>query len=552
MSSRTGGRVGPKEPASGGQAACASQDPIVTDTMLAILQEGGNAIDAAIAGALVQATVQQDMTNHAGTISMLFWDEAAGEVHELNSSGTIVPELPPLRPIPLGYGLYSQTVQPFAVIPGLMPGLKEMHERFGTRPWASLCEPSIRWAEDGHAVGSFEHLVMAQTVDYFLYTESGREHFTPDGHLPQVGDRAPNPALAGALKRLATNGPDEFITGEWARRFIARANELGWPIELKHMTAIPPRWSGGTRWSHRGYEIVQPSPPERQAVYCSIVLGILDELDITSLGHYTESAESLYYFAHALRRAEFETGYINDPTVFEDPSATLMSRDYRRQLAAALRDTKPKVDMTKHVEIVAGKPALRAAGLRPGESEQPPGSSELSVVDARGNWVQLMNTLQSGGIPGEVVEGVPMVGSHVRPALDAPIAGWFAGGGRIRSVMGNTMVLKDGKPWLTLGSPGNVYCTVPQVLSNIVDFGMDPYEAEDAPRMLPMQPDYTVGVESRIDQTLVAGLARLGVQVKPLPRYDYHMGSYQMSWRADDGTLRSTAGPRRAGAAAAY
>lgn len=520
--------------------------------MLGVLSDGGNAIDAAIAGALVQATVQQDMTNHAGTISMLYWDQSAGQVHELNSSGTIVAGLAPFRPVPQGYGLYSQTVPPFAVIPGLMPGLKSMHERFGTTPWATLCEPAIGWAEEGHAVGSFEHLVMAQTVDFFLYTESGREHFTPDGHLPQVGDRAPNPQLAGALKRLADNGPDEFITGQWASTFVERANELGWPIEMGHMTATPPRWADGCRWSHRDYEVVQPSPPERQAVYCSIVLGILDELDIRSLGHYAESAEALYYMAHALRRAEFETGYINDPEVFEDPAPALMSRELHRLSAAVLRRSKPRVDMTEHVETTAGKPALRAVGLRPGEPEQPPGSSELSIVDAQGNWVQLMNTLQSGGIPGEVVEGVPMVGSHVRPAMDAPIAGWFTGGGRIRSVMGNTMVFRDGKPWLSLGSPGNVYCTVPQVLSNILDFDMDPYDAEDAPRMLPMQPDYTVAVESRIPEKVVAGLARMGVQVKPLPRYDYHMGSYQMSWRSEDGSLQSTAGPRRAGAAGAF
>jgi gamma-glutamyltranspeptidase/glutathione hydrolase len=118
--------------------------------------------------------------------------------------------------------------------------------------------------------------------------------------------------------------------------------------------------------------------------------------------------------------------------------------------------------------------------------------------------------------------------------------------------MSNTIVLENGVPWLSLGSPGNVHCTVPQVLSNVLDYGMSPYDADDAPRMLPMEDAYRVGVESRVPAAVVAGLAKLGVLVNPLPRYDYSMGSYQMSWRGEDGLLHGTAGPRRAGAAAAW
>jgi gamma-glutamyltranspeptidase/glutathione hydrolase len=96
-----------------------------------------------------------------------------------------------------------------------------------------------------------------------------------------------------------------------------------------------------------------------------------------------------------------------------------------------------------------------------------------------------------------------------------------------------------------------VHCTVPQVLANVLDYGLDPYAAEDAPRMLPLEEGYGLPVESRIAPDVVAGLARLGVLLKPLPPYDYHMGSFQMSWTAD-GLLHSTAGPRRAGLAAGF
>src|SRR6266545_3849753 len=179
-----------------------------------------------------------------------------------------------------------------------------------------------------------------------------------------------------------------------------------------------------------------------------------------------------------------------------------------------------------------------------------PAVASSALVDAHGNWVQMMNTLQSGGIPGEVLDGVPMVGSHGMTSLDAAIGGWFTGGGRMRSIIGNTIVLKDGRPWWSLGSPGNVHCTVPQVLSNVLDYGMTPYDAEDAPRMLPLENDYKLSIESRIPAAVIDGLADLGVLVDPLPAYDYHMGTFQMSWLGDNGTLYGSAGPRRAGEAA--
>jgi gamma-glutamyltranspeptidase/glutathione hydrolase len=542
------GRVGPKQPVSSDQAVCSSQHPIVTETMMDTMRRGGNAVDAAIAGCLVQATVQQDMTNHTGTVTFLFWEAESGRIHELNSMGTIVPGLAPFTRVPEGKGgLYTSGTSPYAVIPGFMPAMKALHERFATRRWDELCEPAIRWAEEGHEVDSFEHLVMAQTVDFFLYTPSGREHFTPTGYMPQVGDRFAQPVLARTLHRLADEGPDYFISGDWARRFVERANELGWPIELEHMSKIPPRWGGGLRYRHGDYEIVQLSPPERQAVFCSLVLGILEHLDITSLGHYTESAEALYYFGHALRRAAFESGFLNDPATWEDPSGTLMSPEYHAMLAEVLRRSRPNVDLSRHVELTSVPNALAAAGAKP---KQPAGSCELSIVDPQGNWVQMMNTLQSGGIPGEVLDGIPMVGSHGITSLSSAIAGWFAGGGRMRSVIGNTIVLRDGKPWWALGSPGNVHCTVPQVLSNVLDYEMDPYAAEDAPRMLPLEDEYKLSVESRLSADVVDGVARLGVLVEPLPRYDYHMGSFQMSWRRDDDRLFAAAGPRRAGSAA--
>jgi gamma-glutamyltranspeptidase/glutathione hydrolase len=546
-------RTGPKPVVRGKKAVASSQHPIVTGTMLQVMREGGTAVDAAVAGCLVQATIQQEMTNHTGTVDFILWEAKSGKAYELNSSGTLVSGLAPFRPLPPNLGVLIPASPPCACIPGFMPGMKAIHERFGTKPWARLVEPAIRWAEEGHPVSSFEFGVLTEELRGNVYFPAGRELFTPGGFLPQVGDRFKKPELARTLRRLAKEGPDDFLTGEWARRFVAEANRLGWPIKLEHMTAVPPRWSEPFRHRHRGHEILQLSPPDRQGVFCALVLGILRHLDLPSLGHNARSAQSLYYFAHALRWAELECGYLWDPEMFEVPTDLWLSDEHHRHVAELLRRSRPKVDLTEHVRLTSGKPAMVAAGLPVGGPDKPPfyrGSCELSIVDEHGNWVQLMNTLQSGGIPGAVVGGVPMTGSHAETNMRAAIAGWFTGGGRQRLCIGNTIVLKDGKPWLSLGTPGNVHVTIPQVLSNVLDFGMEPKEAADQPRMLSLRDDYTLEIESRLSADVVAGLARMGITVSPLPEWDYHMGSFHMSWRdPKTGLLCSSADARRAGQA---
>jgi gamma-glutamyltranspeptidase/glutathione hydrolase len=537
------------------RAVASSSHPVVTETMLAVMKAGGNAVDAGIAGSLVQAVVQPEMTNHTGTVTFLYWEASKGKAYQLNGSGTLVPGLAPFRPLPAVGGLAAGPVPPCACVPGFMPAMKALHARFGTRKWSELAEPAARWAKEGAPVHSFQYAVFESELPSNTYFPSGRDFFMPGGFTPAVGDTFRNPALAETMRRLAEEGPDYFVTGAWARHFVAEGNRLGWPVKLEHLSAVPPRWQEPLRYEHRGHTILQLSPPERTGVFSAMVLGILESLDTRSLGHYTASAESLYYMASALRWAEFELGYLHDPELFEVPVEVWLSREHHRQIAEILRRSRPRLDLTEHVRVSAGNPGLAAAGLptgTPGKAPPVLGSCELSIVDPQGNWVQMMNTLQSGGIPGVVVDGVPMVGSHAVTDMTYSIAGWFTGGGRLRLPIGNTIVLRDGKPRLSLGTPGNVHVTIPQVLSNVLDHGMDPYQAAAAPRMLSLRDDYVLEVESRIPAEVATGLAKLGVQVKPLPPHDWHMGSFQMCWLDDKtGELCSSTDPRRAGLAGA-
>lgn len=544
-----GGKVGAKGSVKGRYGVVATQHPVVSETMANCLAAGGKAIDAAIAGTLVQATVQQEMTNHSGSVLVLYWDNTSKKLYELNATGTIAPDLPPLRPVPSGRGgLMAPPKQVMAVIPGFMPAMKALYERFATLSWSSLCQPAIRCAEEGHLVTSFEFRVLANEVDFYTYSASGREHFLPDGHLPEPGQRWRKPVLAKTLERLADVGPDEFITGDWARAFVRRANDMGWPISLDHMQNNPPRWGKGLSYRHGDRTIVQLSPPERQAVFSSITLGIMDALNIKDYGHYSEDPEAAYLISHALRRATIDVAMLHDPAVFGDPTEVLMDADYHDYLARLIKRSMPKSDMTRHVQLTKGRSALDNMIAA---ANEPPGSCESTVVDAEGNWVQMMNTLQGGGIPGEVVGGVPMLGSHATTTLRSDMCGWLTGGGRSRHVIGSTFIMKDGEPELSLGTPANGCRTLPQVVSNLLDFGMTPIEAEKALRFMPMTDDYQIGMEARVSAQYAARLAVLGVSIQPLEPYDWHMGSFQMAWREPSGEFSAMAGYRRSGDAVA-
>ncbi len=531
------------------KAVASSSHPMVTQVILDVMREGGNAADAAIAGSLFQAVVEPHMTNHAGSVNFLFWDAKEERAYQLNSLGTLVSGLPRFLPMP-------EHIDPrCACIPGFMPGLGAIYERFASRPWPELCQPAIEIAREGYTMYSFQYALLDSTWKQRSYFPSSRQMFTPEGFWPNVGDRVTNEPLAQTLEALAAEGPQYFTTGRWGRRFVERGNQLGWPIKIEDMTAIPPRWQEPFIYDHRGHQVIQSSPPEQTGIYSRYVLGVLRELGIETLGHYTESAESLYLVAHTLRWVGNELGLLHDPKLFEVPTKQWGSDAYHRIVAQILKGSQPRVDLTEHVELTAGERALLAAEIPTSERGSGPGanSCELSIVDPQDNWVQMLHTGQSGGIPGVVVDGVPMNGSnawaHLRD-LRAGIIGWTTGGGRIKSVTGNTLVLRDGKPWLGLGSPGWCKVGTALMLHNILDFDMDPYQASVLPRMFPLDDDYTLEIENRLPETVLAGMAQSGIQIKPLNTFFWEMGSFQISWRdRDTGRLSSSADPRRIGTA---
>jgi gamma-glutamyltranspeptidase/glutathione hydrolase len=545
---------GPKTPVAGLKAAVTTDSAIVTETIMKVLNAGGNAADAGIAGAMVQAAVEPFMTNHAGLVTFLYYEAKTGTLHQLDSLGGHPSGLAPFRPVPPGMGPYA-AIPPSAIIPGFMPGLKAIHERFGTRPWRELCADAVAWAESGHVVSTFEYGVNIFGEKFITYFPESRDFYQPNGYFPNVGDVFVPKGLAETMRGVADD-PDYMITGPWADAFVKKANDLGWKITPDHMTETPPRWVEPVRFQHNEYEVVCLGPPQAQGFFTGVALGVLKHLGIRDME--PGSAEHWWAMGHALRQGARHWEYAQDDQIYDVPRDEVLDDGYHAHLARMIRGSRPKVDLSEHIRLAgdgtAGGDFMSAFGggggkprLMPRENRQPSGSCEIAIVDAEGNWVQMMDTLQGSGIPGQVIGGVPMVGSHATFGnLQSPMDTTLVKGAKARCIIGNTLVLKDGKPVFSAGSPGNIHCTLPQVLAYLLDFKLDPYAAVDAPRMLPMTDSRLIVVEDRLKPGTVEDLYKIGVRVGAVAGYDYHMGSFSVIARDErTGTLTAVADPRR-------
>jgi gamma-glutamyltranspeptidase/glutathione hydrolase len=540
-------RQGQKRVAIGEKAMASSSHPAVTAVMLDVMRAGGNAVDAAVAGSLVQPVYEVHMTNHAGTVAFLYWDASSGRSYFMDACAELPRELGPFTPNP-----YSSSSA--ACIPGFIPGLADMLEKFGSKTWSELCEPAVKAARDGIIVTPWQYGYLHQTLNYRTYYPSGRDFFTPDGFLTTAGETWKTPALARTLERLMVEGPEYFTKGGWAKRFVEEGNNLGWEVRLEDVASYEPEWLQPLSFEHGDDTIIGMPPPQRGGLYTALIMGILSCFNLRERGHYTESAESLKLIAWALARAHGERGLMHDPEFYNIPVDVLLSKEYHKQLAALYPGVKPKIDLSPWMRLNLSKSVLHA-GLG-GQDRRPHDSCELSVVDPQGNWVQMMNTGNGGGIPGLVVDGVECGGTVVSTG-DVTGTGRFGvvvePGARTRHAIASTLLLRDGSPWLGVGSPGDCIFTVPETLVNILEYGLDPYSAVDAPRFWPLGEDGSLEIENRIPQAVVDGLLRLGVVVRPAGTYDWRMGSMQMVYRnLETGGLGGVADPRRLGVAEGF
>jgi gamma-glutamyltranspeptidase/glutathione hydrolase len=543
---------GPKETASGRKGMASTQHPEVTKNIIKILKNGGNAVDAIITSSLLQCIVQPHMSCYSGTIDFLYWDES-GKPYYMNAVAELPEGLPPFKPNP-----HTNLV---AAIPGFMPGIHALSEKFGTLKWSEYVKPAIEASEKGVIMTSFMYGALSDSRTNY-YFPSSRKFYFPHGFLTPVGQKWIMPETAKILRKSLQDGPEYFTKGEWAKDFVKKSNEIGWKISLEHMASYEPRWLKPLRFKYNGYEVLGNPPPQMGGLTVAHFLGVLEEFDLVKMGHYSMSADTLHLMAHMFYRIWSELDqYIQDPLSYKVPSSVYLSKSYQKSVAKILRESEPKIDLSKHVRLNTNPSLNHAMDVK---LQNEVNSCHNCIVDDFGNWVSMMHTGNGGGIPGVIVKGIPGHGGSNNALCIGP-------GRRIRSHINPIIVMKNDEPCMALGSPGDVAHNVPTVLLNILGFNMTPEEAIDAPRFHPTarpvgvlgqggvvsvqggRERWTLDIENRIPNNLVLDLLKKGVEVRPLGDYNWHLGSMQIVWFDKNNQIyKGATDPRRLGYCEGY
>ena len=461
---------------------------LASEAGMEVLRSGGNAVDAAVATAFALAVTLPSAGNIGGG-GFLVYHGADGYVTAFNFrekaplAATVDMFLGPDGRIREN----SNHEGPLAVgVPGTVAGLSLAHTRLGALPWARLVQPAVELAENGFPstrdmTGFLRRL--AQTDDP-VYAAT-RQAFLKDGEeVYAPGEIWRQPDLAASLKRIRDHGHDGFYKGETARLLADFMVRNGGMITEEDLARYQAEEQPPIHGTYRGYDVYAMSPPSSGGVALVTMLNILEGYPMKALGH--NSAKYLHVLSEAMRRAFADRAeHVGDPNFNPDmPVGRLISKAHGEALRAS-------IDMERASE----SDSSRFAGLYlVSESEE---TTHLSVMDADGNAVSLTYTLEYSYGSRLVADGTgfllnnemgdfnPMPGHTDTHGYIGTLPNQVAPEKRMLSSMTPTIVARDGKPHMIVGSPGGrtIINTVLQVILNVVDFAMTIGEAVEAPRI---------------------------------------------------------------------
>ncbi|SDB49633.1 gamma-glutamyltransferase family protein [Belnapia rosea] len=530
------------------RAMVVAPQPEAVEAGAAMLAAGGNALDAALACALTQGVVDPMMCGIGGIATLQILDPASGTHRVLNGLGTCPGAAREdmwaadfLGECPDGFGYrvkgYANECGPLAVtVPGALRVFADAHARLGRRPWASLFEAAIGFAEEGWIIRPHVHAMFTlderpygrlSYVEKLGHTEEGQAlYLRPDGTPKRLGEAVRNPALAATLRGLAREGAEDFYRGALARRIAAAMEASGGLLSLADLAAFRAAESAPLMVPYRGFQLALPEPPAG-GVVVGEMLRILERFDLTALGHNTPDYIALV--AEAMRIAGIDKeAHVGDPAFRPVPVEWLLSDAYADECAARIR----RGERASLVRAVSDAP----------------NTTHVSCTDAEGMVVSMTHTL---AVPSGVI--VPGTGFMLNGAMNwmdprPGRAGSIAPGKRRYSSMTPTIVLQDGQAVATLGAPGGAWITVAvaQVLLNLLDWGMGMQEAVMAPRF--SATGETIDLSNRIPRATERALQAMGHATKRSYQSYAFAGVHGITlW---DGVPEGGADPQRDGYAA--
>jgi gamma-glutamyltranspeptidase / glutathione hydrolase len=483
-------------PVRAAHAMVVSSNELGSKAGVEIMRAAGNAVDAAVATGFALAVVHPAAGNLGGGGFMLarmaggkahfidFREEAPGAATAnmyLDAQGNVIEDASTI-----GYKSIG--------VPGSVAGLVYAEKKYGKLTLAQVMAPAIKLARDGYALGWEQARDMRGDPYLGKFSES-RRIFQRDGNYYKEGEIFRQPELARTLERIAKN-PDDFYRGAMARELAAAVQKGGGLITAQDLANYEVKEREPVRGTYRGYEVISAPPPSSGGVVLIETLNILEGFDLEKDGN--RSAESVHLIAEAFRRAFFDRAeFMGDPDFTKLPVAELTDKKYgaawRETIdpnhASASNDLKRPAIFSELGEYERKHPQAAATN----ESQH---TTHYSVVDADGNAVAVTTTINDWFGSRVTAEGL---GFLLNDEMDdfAAKAGVPNGDGLLQgsanaigprkrplSSMTPTMVLKEGKLFLVLGSPGSsrIITTVALALIGVVDYGMNIQEAVNAPR----------------------------------------------------------------------
>jgi gamma-glutamyltranspeptidase/glutathione hydrolase len=515
----------------------ATSQPLATAAGLAVLQKGGNAVDAAVTAAAVLNLVEPHMTGIGGDLFAMLWSAREQRLVGLNASGRSGSRM--TREAFTSRGLDAVPLfgaEPITV-PGALSGWAALLDRYGTITLAQALAPAVRLAENGFPVSPIIAEQWAVEVDRLKRDEGARATFLVDGtRAPRAGEWFRNPDLAASYTLIAERGPQAFYGGELGRKIVDRLSAMGGFLTLDDLARHQAVWVEPISVTFRGHTVWE-LPPNGQGVAALEMLKILESYNLKAMGH--NSAAYLHHLIEAKKLAFADLArWVGDPDAMTIAPGRLLDEVFIRARRASL------------------DPNRAASRAEPGAAATSSETIYLAAADADGNMVSFINSIYWEFGSGVVVPGTGFAlqnrgaGFSLQPGL----ANTLEPGKRPFHTIIPAFVTKPGpngeEPWMAFGVMGGSIQPQGhvQLLLNLLEFGMDLQDAIDAPRFRHFD-GVRVGLEAPIPEAVRRALAAMGHEIVALPPAD--AGGAQAVMRLVRGWAAGS-DPRKDGMAAGF
>jgi gamma-glutamyltranspeptidase/glutathione hydrolase len=511
--------------------------PLAAQAGLRMLQQGGNAVDAAIATAAAMTIVEPCSNGLGSDAFCILWD--GKELHGLNASGCAPQGWTPeyfAAKYP-GAAKLPKRGWDTVTVPGAVAGWVALHERFGRLPFADLMQPAIEIAERGYAVPVIvqQKWANAASLPEITSQPGWSEAFMPHGRAPNVGERFAFPDAARTLRLIALTTGEAFYCGEVAAAAEAHAREHGGVMKASDFANYRPEWVKPISRDYRGHTLHE-IPPNGQGIAALIALGILDKFDLASLPVDSTASQHLQIEAMKLAFADIYA-YVAEPRSMRMKPEQMLDDAY---LAGRAKLIDPK----------------RAQDFGPGHGPQG-GTIYLTAADERGMMVSFIQSNYMGFGSGIVVPGYGLSlqnrghGFSLNPRSDNLVGP----GKRPFHTIIPAFLTQDGQPVMSFGVMGGDMQPQGhlQTVVRMLDYKQQPQAACDAPRW--RWNGGILNTEEGMPEATVSGLRGLGHTVESFADSYQDYGAGQFIWRLGDPAVEGYAAasdPRRDGQAAGY